>query len=81
MRHKVKPPIEILQHRVEGTSRQRIRSAGGTVLDRMSIYMKSESWELVEEMAQKQSVSMSVVIARLVWNATKDKRIRRQVSE
>lgn len=80
MRKKVKPPMEILQHRVKGTSRQRIRSAGGTVLDRMSIYMKSESWELVEEMAQEQSVSMSVVIARLVWDATKHKRVNRQVS-
>lgn len=80
MRKKVKQPMEILQHRVEGTSRQRIRSAGGTVLDRMSIYMKSESWELVEEMAQEQSVSMSVVIARLVWDATKHKRVNRQAS-
>lgn len=63
------PPLELIETKVEGTSRQRVKSAGGTVLDRQNVYLKSEVWDELTELAQAQSVSGSVVIARLIWEA------------
>lgn len=79
MKEKMKlPPLEIIAEKVEGTNRQRIRSAGGTVLDRQNVYLKSQAWEMLAELAKDQGVSGSVVIARLIWEASKHKRAKRQ---
>ena len=51
---------------VPGTTRQRVRVAGGEVLDRQMVYMKAETWAILEKIAKAQKVSGSIVIERLL---------------
>lgn len=72
------PPLEIIETNVNGTSRQRVRSSGGTVLDRQNVYLKSEVWEELSALAKYHGVSGSVVIARLIREASRRNQSRCQ---
>lgn len=75
------PPLEVIEDRVAGTSRQRIRSAGGQVLDRQNVYLKPDTWDALSELSRENQVSGSVVIARLIWQELKRNRAKRQATK
>jgi len=74
-------PQGVIEARVPGTSRQRIKTSSGTILERQNVYLKPEAWEALEEMCREYNVSGSVVIARLIWEAAKYNGPKRQASE
>ena len=63
-------PLEIIEHNVPGTSRQRVLASNGTELQRQNVYLKEAAWEALEKLSEEQKVSGSVVIARLIWDAS-----------
>jgi hypothetical protein len=63
--------MEINRQPVPGTSRQRIITKRGAELERQFVYLKSDTWEALRELARQQGTSGSVVIARLIWLASK----------
>lgn len=75
------PPLEIIEHRVSGTSRQRVKARNGTELQRQNVYLKAEAWEVLRELSKEQGVSGSVVIARLIWQASKHNPENRQANK
>jgi len=75
------PPLEVIEHRIPGTSRQKVKSARGTVLERQNLYLKAEAWEALAELSKEQGVSGSVVIARLIWQASKHNPAHRQANK
>lgn len=74
-------PQELLDERVTGTSRQRVKISTGVVLERQNVYLKPEAWETLAVMSREQGVSGSVLIARLIWKASRYLRDNRQVSK
>jgi hypothetical protein len=64
-------PIKVIESKVEGTSRQRVITDSGVVLDRQPIYLKAEAWNALADLSREQGVSGSIVIARLIWQASK----------
>jgi len=62
--------VNVIEHNVPGTSRQRVLSRNGTELQRQNVYLKESAWEALAKLSEDQRVSGSVVIARLIWDAT-----------
>ena len=75
------PPLEVIEYRIPGTSRQKIKSARGTVLERQNLYLKAEAWEALAELSKEQGVSGSVEIAQLIWQASKHNPAHRQAKK
>ena len=56
---------------VYNTSRRRVFSTAGKVLEWMPIYMPPQSWHQLKRLAAKQGVSASMVIEQLIDLADK----------
>lgn len=67
--------VNVIEHNVPGTSRQRVLSRNGTELQRQNVYLKEAAWDALAKLSEDQRVSGSVVIARLIWDATVRSRV------
>lgn len=62
--------VKVIEQKIPGTTRQRVVSSNGTELQRQNIYLKEEAWEALAKLSEEQRVSGSVVISRLIWDAS-----------
>lgn len=72
--------MEVIQERIPGTSRQRIRTHDGRELQRQSVYMEEEAWEALRDLSLNKRTSGSVIITRLIWEAHKRYLAKRQTT-
>lgn len=59
-----------MPNRVPGTTRKRITSSSGVIVERQFIYLEPHQWDNLAKLARLQGTSGSNVIARLIDLAT-----------
>jgi len=73
--------LKVVDPDVPGTRRQRVIASSGLELQRQNIYMKEEAWDALTALSKEWGISGSVIISRLIWDETKRRHARRQMSK